>query len=114
MGIKNLVSIADNADEFITAAENELAKKPAAKRAWLNSVDHFLKKHFVGHYQSVYDGKDHKLYGTKKCIGRNRFEISCIKQIRMTYNKTGFYFPAIWGGIECTINRVNNHVFRSV
>ena len=41
-GDKNLVYIADNADEFIAAAENEFAKLPEERKAWLNSVDNFL------------------------------------------------------------------------
>ena len=38
----NLVYIADTADEFIAAAENELAKTPRQRSAWLAEVDHFL------------------------------------------------------------------------
>ena len=39
----DLVYIADTADEFINAAAYELSKSPAQTRAWLNSVDAFLK-----------------------------------------------------------------------
>lgn len=40
---KNLVYIADNADEFIAAAETELQKTSEEKISWLRSVDDFLK-----------------------------------------------------------------------
>ena len=42
-GDKNLVYIADNADEFIAAAENEMARTPQQRRQWLQAVDHFLQ-----------------------------------------------------------------------
>ena len=41
-GITNLVHIADSADEFIKAAEQELNKKD--KTQWLNKVDNFLSQ----------------------------------------------------------------------
>ena len=40
---KHLVYIADNANEFIAAAETELAKKPAQVKNWLHRVDAFLE-----------------------------------------------------------------------
>jgi len=42
-GDKNLVYIADDANEFIASAENELAKSPAQVKRWLSSVDDFLE-----------------------------------------------------------------------
>ena len=42
-GNKNLVYIADNATEFIAAAEKELAKTPAQAKEWLMNVDAFLE-----------------------------------------------------------------------
>ena len=57
-GINNLVHIADDADAFITLAENELRIKD--KRKWLNRVDDFLKGnswdqtwHAMMHHMSV-------------------------------------------------------------
>lgn len=41
-GDKNLVYIADDADEFIAAAENELSKDKAQVEKWLTDVDAFL------------------------------------------------------------------------
>jgi len=42
-GDKNLVYIADSADEFIAAAETELSKTVGQYQKWLNEVDSFLK-----------------------------------------------------------------------
>lgn len=42
-GDKNLVYIADDANEFIAAAENELSKDKAQVKQWLNDVDSFLE-----------------------------------------------------------------------
>jgi len=42
-GDKNLVYIADSADEFIAAAEKELSKTPAGIKRWLAKVDSFLE-----------------------------------------------------------------------
>ena len=42
-GDKSLVYIADNAKEFIAAAEIELAKTPEQVKQWLNRVDDFLQ-----------------------------------------------------------------------
>jgi UDP-galactopyranose mutase len=39
---KNLVYIADNADEFIASVDNELAKDPGEVKKWLREVDMFL------------------------------------------------------------------------
>lgn len=40
---KNLVYIADNADQFIAAAEEELSKTPEQIKNWLSNVDAFLE-----------------------------------------------------------------------
>lgn len=42
-GDKNLVYIADDANEFIAAAENELSKDSAQVAQWLGDVDNFLE-----------------------------------------------------------------------
>jgi glycosyltransferase involved in cell wall biosynthesis len=42
-GAKKLVYIADNADEFIAAADTEMAKNPVQKNKWLLEVDIFLQ-----------------------------------------------------------------------
>jgi len=42
-GNKQLVHIADNANEFIASAEKELLKSPDEVKGWLNSVDAFLE-----------------------------------------------------------------------
>ena len=42
-GDKNLVYIADDANEFIAAAENELSKDAAQVEQWLTNVDNFLE-----------------------------------------------------------------------
>lgn len=43
-GIKQLVYIGNTAEEFIAAAEQELAKSTPAKQAWLKKVDTFLSQ----------------------------------------------------------------------
>jgi len=43
-GIKQLVYIGNNAEDFIAAAEQELAKTTSVKHAWLKKVDSFLSQ----------------------------------------------------------------------
>jgi glycosyltransferase involved in cell wall biosynthesis len=55
-GDKNLVYIADSADEFIAAAETELSKTVGQYQKWLNEVDSFLKN-------VSWDHTSHEMYG---------------------------------------------------
>ena len=43
-GIKKLVYIGNTAEEFVAAAEQELAKSATAKQSWLKTVDSFLSQ----------------------------------------------------------------------